>query len=137
MNAACALLPDMSHVRSAAGNSSIPCAVALLSLASARSKPINHPKSQRGHLKRPEASPTGLCAFQSRDSQKQEDFSTSFFSIRLRKAPDQPPRSPVSSQPNSNEGGITLYSQGTCPQRSRRGFGISYLANELHSSCSQ
>lgn len=32
---------------------------------------------------------------------------------------------------------IILHSAGTCPQQSRRGFGISYLANELHSPCSQ
>lgn len=59
-----------------------------------------------------------------RQPEKQDDFSTLKKDTR-----------PGSLRANLKV--IILHSPGTCPEQSRRGFGISYLANELHSPCSQ
>lgn len=131
------MLSDTSHVKSTAGNLYIPCSVVLVSLAFSRSKAINHPKFRFGHLKRPETSPTDFCVFQDMYSQKRDDFSTYIFSESGQEKHKTSLLTWKDTMLLSQTKGIILYSPGTCPQQSRRGFGISYLANKLHSSCSQ
>lgn len=107
-----------------AGNIYIPHWTVPVSPGFSKSNPPNHPKFQLGHSERSKPHPKDFESLKYGQPEEQDEFSTLKNDTR-----------PGSFRANLKV--IILHSPGACPQQSRRGFGISYLANKLHSPCSQ